>query len=303
MLLIDDDEAKRREGQKQRGARADDDLLLAARDALEQPVAPARADARMPFGGRDAEPLLETIAELRRQRNFGHQDENLFAATQRFGHGLEINLRLARSGDAFEQRDIERGYARHLDERLRGFTLARVENRRGVIGIRRLRRSGDHRLDQKHAFVDKPVDHRGGHAGRLRERPLRRRQSICERRHHAPPRRRHAPRLRPAGAHRQRDALGMLLRQAHRHARRHAARRQRVVREPFDEAPQPRRHRRNVELSLDRLQIAAAARPVDGPDDADRLRTAERNRDDVSGREREARRNGVGIGGVHRHRR
>ena len=57
----------------------------------------------MPFGGFRAEPRLNARQELRGQRDFGQQHQRLTVLAQRLGHGLKVNLGLARSGDAAQQ--------------------------------------------------------------------------------------------------------------------------------------------------------------------------------------------------------
>jgi hypothetical protein len=56
----------------------------------------------MPFGRTDAEALGKTIQELRGERDFRHQDQGLSFAPDIFGHGLEVDFRLARTCDAVE---------------------------------------------------------------------------------------------------------------------------------------------------------------------------------------------------------
>ena len=103
VLLIDDDEAEVGERQEQRRARADDHARLAARRPPPRALALALGQARMPFGRPHAEARGEAVEKLRGQRDLRQQDERLALLPQGFRDRLEIDLGLARSGDAFEQ--------------------------------------------------------------------------------------------------------------------------------------------------------------------------------------------------------
>ena len=61
----------------------------------------------MPFGGACAESLFESVQKLACERNFRHQDQSLFALTERFAHGFEIDFRFAGACYAFKQSDRE----------------------------------------------------------------------------------------------------------------------------------------------------------------------------------------------------
>ena len=100
VLLVHDDEAERFDRRKNRRARADDDARPALPDLVPLVVPFARAqmrmqhrDERLQFAG--AEPRLEPLHRLRRQRNFRHQHNRAFALLQRVREGLQINFRLA----------------------------------------------------------------------------------------------------------------------------------------------------------------------------------------------------------------
>ena len=105
VLLIDDDQAEIGVGQKQRRARADDDLHFVRR---QPPPRCARACAAQSCechsAGRTPKRCGEAIEELRGERDFRHQDQRLLAAPDRFGDGLEIDFGLAGAGDAVDQR-------------------------------------------------------------------------------------------------------------------------------------------------------------------------------------------------------
>ena len=108
VLFIDDDQAQIRIGQKQRRARADHDRRFAGRDRGPIALPRARRQFGMPFQRTHAETLGKTIEELSGQRDLRHQDQRLLAAPDDFRNRLEIDFGLARTGDAVEQRDMER---------------------------------------------------------------------------------------------------------------------------------------------------------------------------------------------------
>ena len=107
VLFIDDDQAQIGIGQKQRRARADHDRRLAGCDRGPIALPRARRQFRMPFQRTHAETLGEAIEELSGQRDLRHQDQRLLSAPDDFRNRLEIDFRLARTGDAVEQRDME----------------------------------------------------------------------------------------------------------------------------------------------------------------------------------------------------
>ena len=104
MLLIHHDQAQVAEGQEQRDARADHQLRLPLPHHAPQPAPFGHGDAGMPFGGAGAEARLDPGEEIAGQRDLGQQDQRLAALAQGFGDGLEIDLGLARPGDALQQR-------------------------------------------------------------------------------------------------------------------------------------------------------------------------------------------------------
>ena len=159
VFLIDHDQAEFGERQEQRRAGADDHLRLAAGDGAPQPFALARRHARMPLGRAHAKTLGEAVEKLRRQRNLGHQDQRLASGDERRRDRLEIDLRLAGSGHAFEQEWLERARLDRCAERLR---------RLGLIGLQRSLRESLHRAAARRvraparrlecAVVDEAVD-------------------------------------------------------------------------------------------------------------------------------------------------
>ena len=67
------------------------------------------------------------------QRDFRQQDQHLLALLERRRHRLEIDFRLARSGDAVEQRDVEARRPRHWRAAsMRPLALVRHQLRHGI---------------------------------------------------------------------------------------------------------------------------------------------------------------------------
>ena len=119
------------------------------------------ASSRMPFGGADAEPRREAIEELRGQRDLRHQDQHLLAAPDRLGHRLEIDLGLARAGDAVDQGHGEAARADAGAQRIGRGALRVGELRHGEvrIGLPRHRLRRQHQRFQR-AVVDQAIDRR-----------------------------------------------------------------------------------------------------------------------------------------------
>ena len=107
VLLVDDDEAELLVGQEQGRAGADDDARLPGGGRAPGPRALGRRERGVPFDRRAAEARREAVHELAGERDLGQHDERLAALLQRAGDRLEIDLGLARAGDAVEQRDGE----------------------------------------------------------------------------------------------------------------------------------------------------------------------------------------------------
>ena len=193
VLLIDHDQAEVRVGQEQRRARADHHVHLARRDRVPGARALACAELRMPFGGPHAEALREAVEELRGERDLRHQDQRLAALADRLGDRLEIDLGLARAGDAVEQVDREAAVRDGAAQDVGRHALRAGQLGLAVAGIGLARdRLGRQRDDFERAFVDEPVDHAGRNAGILGGFGFGAQQTVRERRHHAPARRRHA---------------------------------------------------------------------------------------------------------------
>ena len=107
MRLVDDDQAKVRIGQEQRGAGADGNLRLAAGNGPPRPAPLRRAEVAVPGDGCAAEASLEALQEGLGQRDLGQKDERLLPLPQAFGDRLEIDFGLAGAGHAVEQDRVE----------------------------------------------------------------------------------------------------------------------------------------------------------------------------------------------------
>ncbi len=254
----------------------------------------------MPFGRPGAEAGREAVEELRGQRNFGHQYQRLLPAPHAFGHRLEIDLRLARSGHAVEQRDAVAALRDGRAQCIRGRTLRRNEVGRCEVGIRLPRhRPGRQHQRLQRALIDQTVDHARRDAGVLRRIALCPGEAVGEQGEHPLACRRHSLRRRADEPHADAFARGPeVLAHAQRHAQHHAARRQRIVRDPIDEPPHLGLERRHIELMLDVLELIVQSGPdlhIVGPHHAGGLADAKRYRDQIAGLEVEMVRHPVRI--------
>ncbi len=301
VLLVDDDQAEIGEGQKQRRARPDDRPRLPARDRAPGPLPLALGQARVPFRRPRAEPRREPVEELGGQRDFRQQHERLPPLPQRLGDRLEIDLRLARAGDAFEQRR-GKGAGRDAGGEVVGRgLLVGVEDRRTEVGIevgcdplgrqfderraRRPRRGRRSRSRSSRQLGERGLGmRRGARASAASTRPAPR---SCAR--------------RLAGRDDAEFLRGRLqnLMGADRHAQHHAARAQRPAGDPVDEVAQRFLQRRPVAHGGDGFQVVAA-RLARRPDDAGRMARPERHADEGARLEGEVGRGAVAVGGVDR---
>ena len=260
----------------------------------------------MPFGRAHAEALRETVEGLRRERDLGHQDQRLTPFADCLGDGLEINLRLARAGDAVEQIDREAALPHRAAQDIGRHALRRGELGLAIVWVGLARdRLGRQRDGFERAFVDQPVDDADRDAGVLGSFGFGSQHAVFERSEHAPARRRQTLRRWTGETHRDALALRTEIAHAQGHAQHHAARGQRVARHPVDEAAQLFVQWRIVELRRDILQAIVQAgldRDVVGPYDADRLAGPERHRHDIADGEAELVRRAVRIGVVERDR-
>ena len=261
VLLIDDDQAEFGVGQEQRRARADHHRRLAGRD--RGTVAGARARRQfanaIPAGARRS--ARQSGRGTARSARFPASGSAICSPRcERFGDRLEIDFGLARAGDAVEQRDLKPPAASARSASA-AVALGRREVRQGEgrIGRRRRPARGISSTVER-ALVDQPVDHAGADSrlpARLRicraaARPTEPRAAA------AAPASAAAAAGRPA-ARRASPLRPEMLAHPQRHAAAPAARRQRIIGDPVDEAAQFLAKRRHVELFARRPSAGCAA--------------------------------------------
>ena len=271
MFLIDNDQPEVAKRQEQRRPGADDQPDLARTGHVPQPPPLGPRYAGMPFAGPRAEPRLDPVQKLSRKRDFRQQHQGLPPRLQAGGHGLQIDLGLARPGDAAQKRRAISPAADRRPQRLGGHGLIRRQRLSRQVRVKPgighvLRRA---HLDQR-SRRDQTLDHADPDAGQLRQ--LRRRETrpavIVDDPQHRRTRLGHPGRLRPGA---QDDApLGgrpVQVRRPHRHAQHHRQRRQRVFGGPAQEIAQLIRQRRGIDAAQDRAQFGQIEGPFARPPD------------------------------------
>ena len=240
------------------------------------------------------------------QRDFRQQDEHLLALFQRCRDRLEIDLGLARPGDAFEKRRHEAVLTHRAGKRLGGRFLIV-----GQIGgfVSRVR-CGDDRGRRQFDFLEtsrlgQSVDNRKRNASGMSEPRARPGKSVGSHFQHAVARRRHPLRQDVCTSQTRRRWLRIECgRHAQDHARHHARRRQCVARDPVDEAAHVLGHGQAVEDMFDRAQLLRVdlvlLRSI--PDDPGDKPRPEWHRDDGTGFDDHAIWHHIGIGPLRRSR-
>ena len=94
----------------------------------------------MPFGRLCAEAVLEALEKGVRQRDFRQQDQHLPALVERRGDRLEIDLGLARAGDAVDQRDADAALLDRRAQRVGDRLLVGRQFRLRIVRIGQRRR-------------------------------------------------------------------------------------------------------------------------------------------------------------------
>ena len=225
----------------------------------------------------------------------GSRIEHLPAGLHRRRDRLEIDLRLARAGDAVEERDRIAACRHHLAQMVGGGGLLGGELRRAVVRIGRQRhRPRRHHHGFQRAGLHQPLHHARADAGRRGEAALRPGRdfvlpvgSVSRRASPARAARAggHALRRRPASRTPGTGASGSSASGARSTMRSTMPRDgQRVVGHPVDETADFRIERRHIEGAVDRPQAIVADARVRRivPDDADDIARAERHADDVA---------------------
>ena len=135
VLLVHDDQAERFDGGEDGRARADGDARAALANLV--PLVVPLAGGQMAVQHRHqrlqragAEPRLEALDGLRRERDFRHEDNRALALLQGVGDGLQIDLGLAAAGDAVEEEGRgARGEGRGARRRMEDGGHANIEHR------------------------------------------------------------------------------------------------------------------------------------------------------------------------------
>ncbi len=90
----------------------------------------------MPFRRLHAEAAGKALQERLGEGDFRQQDQRLTARPHGLGHRLEIDLGLARTGDAIQQVDGEAVLIHRLAQHRGGLLLLRGEGGRAMVGVR-----------------------------------------------------------------------------------------------------------------------------------------------------------------------
>ncbi len=169
VLLVDHQQAQGLERQEQGRARAHHYAAAALDHAFPDLPAAVGGHGRVPLGRLGAEALGEPGQHRLGQGDLGQQHQHLGGGLlgQHPGHGLQIDLGLARAGDPVQQGDLEAAGAGHGRQGLQRGALAGIEPGAGTAGIglaERLGRGGP-MLGQA-ALVQQGLDHPGRDLGR-----------------------------------------------------------------------------------------------------------------------------------------
>ena len=133
VLLVDDDEPEVGDRREDRAARPDADARLARAQAAPLVVALPRAELGVQDRDGVAEARHEAVDHLRRQPDLGDEDQHAAALGQRLGGGAQVDLGLARAGDAVQEQLGRIGSGADLDQdRVQRRLLVGRERRRGL---------------------------------------------------------------------------------------------------------------------------------------------------------------------------
>ena len=287
VFLIDHDQPQLAERQEQRRARAHHKLRLPRGQHPPDPAAFGDGHARMPFGGPRAKAGLDPRQEIRRQRNFRQQHQRLPPRPQAFGDRLQIDFRLARPGDALQQRGGIAALRHGGDQRIGSVHLFPGQCHARKLGVKPgIGQIARRVLFQHGPRLDQPLDHRCRHprlCGQLAQRH-RRPAEFVQRGNDPAPRLGHPVRHVGAGAqhppHRGRITQPWCARGKPQHRRQ---RRQRVIGGTGQKLAQFLAHRGGIHYPQDRAQLGliepARARP---PDHAQHPARPQRHLDEIA---------------------
>src|SRR3990172_257420 len=158
MLFVYDDQTEVGQRRENRRARADYDIDVAAGDV--PPVGPALRAAQRAVQHPDPprESRAETIDELRRQRDFGNQDETTTTRFANLLHGAKVDFCLAAAGDAMQKKRFKTSVAKAIGNCAKRNCLLRRERKsRRTVEVRGFGRKIDFFRSSalfRHAFAD-----------------------------------------------------------------------------------------------------------------------------------------------------
>ena len=285
MFLVDDDQTKVLERQKQRRPRTDHHLSLSLSDHFPDATPLCHRGTRVPFRRLCAKPRLHTVQELFGQRDFRQQHQSLPAGFQRSGDGLQIDFGLARSGHPPQQGGAicARGHPRRQQRRGRGLILRQLFA--GQAGVHAHERQIARAVLFQHcALGHQPLDHRRRHPRHLGQFLERERKVAILRQsfQHATPRVGHPVRLPLAApvnlAHRRRVAQPRRTRRQPQHR---GHRRQRIGGGTGQKTAQFFAHGGRIEHADHRPYPGQIVIPLpSAPDDTDHLARTQRHLDE-----------------------
>ena len=308
VFLVGDDQAQVRERQMKRRAGADHDPDFSFGDRPPGEAALGRRQVRMPFPRGGCKPRLEAFQPLRAEGDFRQQHQHLAALLQGLGDGLEIDLGLARPGNAIQHGDGEAAFQHRVLQALRRRRLIQRQVRSRLLPIRI--GAGDagrqlHRDDR--ARVGEPLDDAGAGAGLAGQFGCRAGRPFGQDLEHpfpglGGPESRGLAGARASGRlvgarasgrdgvedvgllhFRRRQGVG----HAHGHFQDRARGAQRIGGEPIDETPGYAGQGRAIEPADDVFQLGVGHMAIAGsPDDAHGLAAAKGDLDEIARRQR-----------------
>ena len=287
MLFIDDDQPQIGKGQEQGRTRAHHHANMVFGRHHPQPAPLGPGDAGMPFARTRAEPGLDPVQKLRRQRDLGQQHQRLPALPQTFRHRLKVNLGLARAGDTAQQGGAIGAALHRLPQQCRRIGLIRRQGFAGQVRVQPRKRQVARRahLGQR-ASLDQPLHHAAADPGQLRQLAWGKAGAavILDHPQHGGAGVGHAFGRRPRAmddAPRRRRLVQ--IRRPRRHTQHQGQRRQGIFAHPRQEFDHPRGQWRSLDQPRDGTQLGhveiAHARP---PDRAHHPARAQRHHDQLS---------------------
>ena len=134
VLFVHDDQSETLERREHRGSGADDDVHVAAADALPLIVTLAVRERAVLNRHALGEGSPHQRRHRRREGNLGDEQQHLPAGVAHRARHAQVHLGLAAPGHAVQQRHLEAAGAGERDERLAHLGLFRRRRPRGVVG-------------------------------------------------------------------------------------------------------------------------------------------------------------------------